>query len=182
MAAADLGRCLRQHCWAGCSWAVIETYWLLGEPRPNERWFQASPWGGGVLVECKPDLGDDFPAVLRQVLRYPYDEHGDRRCVVVRRHGFRSVTWEQVGEMYAASAVQLVATRTNWSPRRTTPPAGRHWSPTLIARPGDQGLNARANDQPQGAKRDNIRERARTPLRHVDPNRSTPAPVATASG
>lgn len=65
----------------------------------------------GVHVECKPDLGDDFPAVLRQVTKYrPRDDaHGKMvRVVVVRRHAFESVTFEQVKEMFASSGIRLV--------------------------------------------------------------------------
>jgi hypothetical protein len=59
------------------------------------------------LVECKPSMGDDYPSVLRQVLKYQY-ESDDKRCVVVRRAQFTSVTWEQVVKIFAASGIALV--------------------------------------------------------------------------
>ena len=61
-----------------------------------------------VRVECKPDLGDDYPAVLRQVCSY---QRGEDAVVVVvaRRWGFEGVTWEQVTAIFAASRVRLIA-------------------------------------------------------------------------
>lgn len=68
------------------------------------------PQGPSVKVECKPDLGDDYPAVLRQVQRYMAGEHfTGTACVLVRRHAFEGVTWEQVRKIFAASRVKLVA-------------------------------------------------------------------------
>ena len=63
-----------------------------------------------VGVELKPDLGDDFPAVLRQVRNYPTGDNWPRRqrCVVVRRHRFEQVTWDQVVAMFEASGVVLL--------------------------------------------------------------------------
>jgi hypothetical protein len=68
-----------------------------------------------IHVECKPDLGDDFPAVLRQVKHYglgnEYQRELARLVVLVRRHRFEQVTWEQVSAMFAASGIVLVAER-----------------------------------------------------------------------
>lgn len=61
----------------------------------------------GVEVELKPDLGDDFPAVLRQVLKRDHHPWG-RQCVVVRRAQFEQVTWDQVVKMFAASGITLL--------------------------------------------------------------------------
>jgi hypothetical protein len=57
------------------------------------------------LVECKPLLGDDYPAVLRQVL--PRQTHG-WRAVVVRRYQFERVGWEQVREIFRGSLIRLI--------------------------------------------------------------------------
>jgi uncharacterized protein (DUF3820 family) len=62
---------------------------------------------GVVRAELKPDLGDDYPAVLRQVTGYPHD-HYDRRCVVARRHAFEHVTWDQVRQIFAGSGIRLL--------------------------------------------------------------------------
>lgn len=62
-------------------------------------------------VECKPDLGDDYPAVLRQVQRYISSERfgfSGTSCVLVRRHAFEAVTWEQVQKIFAASGIKLL--------------------------------------------------------------------------
>jgi hypothetical protein len=60
-----------------------------------------------VRVELKPDLGDDFPAVLRQVKRYPRSGL-DRCCVIVRRASFEHVTWPQVVAMFDDSDLTLM--------------------------------------------------------------------------
>jgi len=68
-----------------------------------------------IAVECKPDLGDDYPNVLRQISRYPaFDMWGSyhistrHKCVLVRRARFEGVTWDQVSDIFAASGVRLV--------------------------------------------------------------------------
>jgi len=90
------------HCYKECAQAP-----------ENKRWFEQalhyydSNWEGVARVELKPDLSDDFPTVLRQVLSY--DRGGlDRACVVVRRASFERVTWEQVEAMFAASRIVLI--------------------------------------------------------------------------
>lgn len=94
------------HCSKKCPWgAIAKAEWLLGD-NEEKRWFQPR-MPGRIRVECKPDLGDDFPAVLRQVTSYKY-EHGDRRCVVARRARFEKVTWVQVVTMFAASGIVLL--------------------------------------------------------------------------
>jgi uncharacterized protein (DUF3820 family) len=65
---------------------------------------------GCARVELKPDLGDDYPAVLRQVQAYkPPPGHFSHRCVVARRHQFEHVTWDQVRRIFAASHIALIA-------------------------------------------------------------------------
>lgn len=97
------------HCDDTCPWSDERTaHWLLRDDDKDafDHWFQSS-MPGVIRVECKPDLGDDFPTVLRQVTRYER-EHGDRCCVVVRRASFERVAWEQVAAMFAASKVTLL--------------------------------------------------------------------------
>ncbi len=67
--------------------------------------------GDTIDVELKPDLGDDYPAVLRQVKRYMQarDSYLGTACVLVRRHAFEGVTWEQVKEIFDASKIKLLA-------------------------------------------------------------------------
>lgn len=64
---------------------------------------------GVVYVELKPDLGDDYPSVLRQMQRQRADGGIQRICLVVRRYAFEHVTWEQVVQIFAASGIVLVA-------------------------------------------------------------------------
>jgi hypothetical protein len=88
------------HCDKRCPYSTEAVYrWLSVAQHQYGREYSE------VRVECKPDLGDDFPAVLRQVLRYPT---GGYRCVVIRRHRFTSVTWDQVAAMFEASGITLV--------------------------------------------------------------------------
>jgi hypothetical protein len=95
------------HCCADCHWAVVPA-------APGDReWLQDDHWfsrthGGVVRAELKPDLGDDYPSVLRQVLSYKAG-HYDKRCVVARRHAFEHVTWDQVCQIFAASGILLLS-------------------------------------------------------------------------
>lgn len=97
----EYGQATNAHCCPDCVYADEE---LRG-------WIEYGQRVGGYKccyrVECKPDLGDDYPGVLRQVQRYPCG-HGDDRVVLVRRHRFDMVTFEQVSEIFAASEIQLV--------------------------------------------------------------------------
>jgi hypothetical protein len=114
------------HCTEGCPWArggrfqervvnqdgnILTAYptkagWLK---HGNEHGHSYSVgYLSPFLVELKPDLGDDYPAVLRQVGGYkaascPY------RCVVARRHAFEHVEWDQVKKIFAASGITLLA-------------------------------------------------------------------------
>jgi hypothetical protein len=97
------------HCIQSCYWhdggelTADEREWLK---QPTHCY--ADGFYGLILVELKPDLGDDFPSVLRQVKGYPHD-HGDKtRCVVVRRYSFQHVTWEDVHRIFAASNIHLI--------------------------------------------------------------------------
>lgn len=79
------------------------------EDRPRGKSLGRQPWPEHVHVECKPDLGDDYPAVLRQVQRYMSGEYfTGTACVLVRRHAFTGVTWEQVRKIFAASRIELL--------------------------------------------------------------------------
>lgn len=94
------------HCTESCLWSREgAAEWLLRSDRWERRFQPHMP--GRVLVECKPDLGDDFPTVLRQVTRYERDRD-DRACVIARRASFEKVTWEQVAAIFAASQVRLL--------------------------------------------------------------------------
>jgi hypothetical protein len=96
------------HCDRACPWSDFHTAkWLLNERDSNLSHYFQPGMPGMVRIECKPDLGDDFPAVLRQVLRYDR-EHGDRCCVLVRRPHFERVTWDQVAAMFKASNIVLL--------------------------------------------------------------------------
>lgn len=89
------------HCTEGCPWGDREA--LQWMEQGTHSWW---PTGVGYFrLELKPDLGDDFPSVLRQVKNY--DGNG-YRCVVVRRDQFERVTWEQVSEVFEASGVTLI--------------------------------------------------------------------------
>jgi hypothetical protein len=92
------------HCSDVCIWSDRQVSgWLLS--------WSARHWLGAdtnwIRVELKPDLGDDFPTVLRQVNKYDHRQ-GDRRCVIARRGGFERVTWEQVAQIFKASGIVLL--------------------------------------------------------------------------
>jgi hypothetical protein len=97
------------HCSRDCYWSGIDKEilgWLNHESHRTYYPESASSYNELIYVELKPDLGDDYPAVLRQVTGYQC--HG-ARCVVVRRHAFEHVTWDQVRKIYAASGVILIS-------------------------------------------------------------------------
>lgn len=62
-----------------------------------------------VLIELKPELGDDYPSVLRQIKRYPERNPGkDRKLLIVRRASFTTVSFEQVKAFFATADVLLI--------------------------------------------------------------------------
>jgi hypothetical protein len=97
------------HCSDECPWKSEDTgRWLLCK-REAAYHASASAKDSRVCVELKPDLGDDYPAVLRQVAGYPFDGWVARRCVIARRHDFQHVTWDQVRQIFASSKITLLA-------------------------------------------------------------------------
>ena len=89
----------RRHCNDDCPYRDTSVFDKLGAS-----WEMV--WDSrSYAVECKPDLGDDFPAVLRQVKGY--DRRGSR-CVAVRRFAAQGATWDQVVAMFATAEVALV--------------------------------------------------------------------------
>lgn len=80
--------------------------------KPQDRAFEVGGWDvvfevsqDQFGIELKPDLGDDFPAVLRQIKNYR--GHGPR-CLLVRRAAFEKVTFDQVVKVFAASRIVLL--------------------------------------------------------------------------
>jgi hypothetical protein len=65
---------------------------------------------GCIYVELKPQMGDDFPTVLRTVLgrtaRLEWQDYSvNARVVIVDRFDAEGVTYDQVKQMFAASGV-----------------------------------------------------------------------------
>ncbi len=99
-------------------YSLMQHYALDHHWHENE--FGYSSYGQDVAAELKPDLGDDYPAVLRQVKGYltRRESYGrgqyrdeptcDVAFVVARRAQFRSVTWGQVQQVFAASKIILI--------------------------------------------------------------------------
>lgn len=71
-------------------------------------------WGWGIHLELKPTLGEDFPAVLRQVttrhMVYSYSNCKVRclRCVLIDRFVANSVSFEEVYLMFLMSGINLI--------------------------------------------------------------------------
>jgi hypothetical protein len=88
--------------------------------RDHAAQFRRGHWGTRIAAELKPDLGDDYPSVLRQVQRYLIQRmpagYGRTQEVpaceapflVARRAQFRSVTLDQVREIFASAGIRLV--------------------------------------------------------------------------
>ncbi len=71
----------------------------------NGRWFR-NPIASHLIirVECKPVLGDDYPAVLRQMIA-----HGSE-ALLIGRGGYQGIgaTYEQVKKIFSASRIKVV--------------------------------------------------------------------------
>ena len=62
-----------------------------------------------VLIELKPDLGDDYPSVLRQIQRYPTSPKArERKLLIVRRARFTTVSFEQVKAFFKTADITLL--------------------------------------------------------------------------
>lgn len=59
-----------------------------------------------IAVELKPDLGDDYPSVLRAMKRRRHT--ADHRCLITRRAAFKHVTWAQVSQVFATEGITLL--------------------------------------------------------------------------
>ena len=60
-------------------------------------------------VECKPTMGDDYPAVLRQVQNLGWNGSIDiARIVLVGQYTGRAVAFEQVRRIFALSDIKLM--------------------------------------------------------------------------
>lgn len=57
-----------------------------------------------VGIELKPTMSDDYPAVLRQILRVP----ADRRCLVVGEYTGVGATYDQVTEIFARLEIHMI--------------------------------------------------------------------------
>lgn len=123
----------RSHCTAGCRWEAgtpLQTItsgpdkefghtraeWLVGvKLKPEDLVYREIGGSRILLVELKPDLGDDYPTVLRTVqnrkagIRIGPDGKDTYKCVVARRHGFEGVNWKQVQRIFAAQHIDLIA-------------------------------------------------------------------------
>jgi uncharacterized protein (DUF3820 family) len=65
----------------------------------TEYWVQA-----GFSVEIKPSVGDDFPAVLRQMLAH----RGDTKVLLVGQFAAVGVTFDQMCQMFAKSRITVI--------------------------------------------------------------------------
>jgi uncharacterized protein (DUF3820 family) len=100
---------IRNRTFEATGWDVVFDAVLAAETSLAGK-TEMAPMIGRACIECKPDLGDDYPAVLRQVQGYRRDRsYFGRCCVVARRYAFERVTWEQVGRIFAASEIVLLA-------------------------------------------------------------------------
>lgn len=60
-----------------------------------------------ILIEIKPDLGDDYPVVLRQIKGYPKSSHA-RVILLVRRQRFENVSPQEVKKVFQNSNIILI--------------------------------------------------------------------------
>lgn len=83
-----------------------------GNGRRVRHRYLSGPKAQVVFIECKPDLGDDYPSVLRQVKHYPpspeYMSSHSARVVVVRRASFDRVSWDQVKMIFKKDGIKII--------------------------------------------------------------------------
>ncbi|MBP8282387.1 MAG: hypothetical protein KAX46_00480 [Chromatiaceae bacterium] len=61
-----------------------------------------------VLIELKPSMGDDYPAVMRQVIAMKRRNSGYSRCIVIiGDYSGRGATLDQVTAMFGKSNIKL---------------------------------------------------------------------------
>jgi hypothetical protein len=120
----DVDRCTTEIAW-------LETSGPQTPPRDcmAEIEFEVRGWDAAVIlhfhlgdlkdrfteryaVEAKPALGDEYPAVLRQIKHHghPWEHPGDRvpRVLLVERLTAAGATKEQIEAIFSASGIQLV--------------------------------------------------------------------------
>jgi hypothetical protein len=61
---------------------------------------------GRIYVECKPSISDDYPSVMRQVLKYSGD--GGIKVVVARSISSMSVPLESIRQIFRRSGIHLI--------------------------------------------------------------------------
>lgn len=80
--------------------------WSLSYPTP-----QFDSTAHLVSVEIKPSLGDDYPAVMRQIQRLkPFGRFGPQ-CLLIDSYAGRTIPYPQLRDMFQANGVRLVTLR-----------------------------------------------------------------------
>jgi hypothetical protein len=59
---------------------------------------------GNIHIELKPQVGDDYPSILRAMKRRRYD---GPRALIVQRFDAEGATYDQVKKMFAASGIKV---------------------------------------------------------------------------
>lgn len=79
---------------------VVDAHFRLYIPGSvnNQFW-----WGGKFPFELKPTLGEEFPVVLRQC-----KARGKSGCVLIKDFNCKSVSFEQVKQIFNASGFSLI--------------------------------------------------------------------------
>lgn len=82
--------------------------WSLSNPKP-----QFNPGCGDhfVSVEIKPSLGDDYPAVMRQIQRLRLHRFQPSQCLLIDSYAGRTIPYQQLMGMFAANYVTMVTLR-----------------------------------------------------------------------
>jgi hypothetical protein len=103
----------------------------------SQRYFWMQ-WGCGIAVECKPSLGDDYPAVLRFMHALPDNKW---KVVIVENYSFRGGTVEQVRKLFQSSGILLLdmagleaLPAVNYVAREDLPPAQDYLHPNRTKR------------------------------------------------
>jgi hypothetical protein len=79
---------------------------------PSQWSSETKKWGGyrDVYVEIKPSLGDDFPAVMRQIRAHKQPVSSHPRCILlIGDFCAEGATLSQVFEMFSRSGIRIVS-------------------------------------------------------------------------
>lgn len=75
----------------------------------HETYAKSTAWDVRILIECKPLLGEDYPAVLRQIKAFKDRQSTHKTLLIYSCADVRSVPLEAVRAIFKASAIEVIS-------------------------------------------------------------------------